>query len=1467
MLLMLWLRWFARKFWLLVVAIVISLAILVQTGRILSPQVGKYSPEIGQWLSARLGAPVSLEHISLRWQALEVALQIDGLNIGAEGQVKLQRGLFHLDLLASLWNRELIWKNLEVDGFSAHLEQRAEGGWQVHGFPLTARPEGEPSSTATTRLGDPARIFQLGPKVLVRDAHIGLTLTDGQSANLDLPEILLENSGSFHRLVAKAFVSGAMESLHTGEESLRLVLEGRGNPRRAEDFSLRGYVQLNELLVDADLVNLLYQLSPLPEKFYWPGRKLAGGRLWLNSDAKSGYSLRGDLSLAQVAAPDAAPGSESAQESAPGSVGALETLNALSSNLSGRWRPGQSWELVLQQLGLNWQQLEVPDINLQASGDQSGNLQLAVDQIELQAWHRVLRVLELIPEKADEWLRALEPSGDLQNVRLSRTDGEVSVAANLHQVSAGAHRGAPAVSGVNGFLSLNGQGGWVELDSHDGFSAHFPLLYDAPFAFAAARGTVAWDIDRDHNTVSVYSGPLMLDAASGKAANAVAAAGGASSPSGGAFRGQFLLQIPLVPHSRAADFTLALGLRNVTVTDQRNLVPTVVSSDLRKWLNESVGRNNDGQIPSAGFVYRGYSYKDGDDKDLLALGQHDYRQTVQLQADIANSSLKYAAGWPAAENVQGHLGINDRNVLVVAPKARLWHVDGANVAVRVSPEAEGSRLDVRAQLAGPAADGLKLLQDSPLRDKLGSAFDHWALDGEMQGSLHITQPLGGARFEPSQQVDLALSGARLSLQNLRLDIDQLNGNVRYHSVDGLKGSSFRGQLWGQPLRATIQHLGAGAERDTQVVIHGKAETASIGEWSQRPELQWLDGALDYTARITIPAQAKEKPYAAVLELSSDLEQVAVNLPEPLKKPAGDKSRFVMRVPIGEQGNLYHLSYGEHLQGQIWQVDGQLERAAIALNAEAKLPESPGISIIGDLPRVELQPWKQALTIYSDAKNTQSAAAAQAVAADQAPVAEGAGRPQQPAEASEPVLPISLDLSTDLLQVSESTRIENIHVRGRGLGGDWQLAFDSETAAGELAGALNSTTPLKLSLDHLRLPALSKGSESDTAVAETSGETADAAAQTPAVDRWSGFDFASLPPVDFSTEGLWLGDESMGPWSFQLRPSAERLVISEIRGAMRGIQIEGRGEGENRLGAQLMWMRDAQGRESSQFIGRLRGEDLGQVLEAWGQEAAMQSRSAIFDTALRWDGSPAMVNANGLSGEIGIDIRNGSFLRAEDNAGTSLLRLLSLFNFDTWARRLRLDFSDLVQSGLTFDRVHGEVYFEGDGELLIAVPIQVEGPTSELQMAGRVNLQREDLNLTLVATLPVGNNLAFVAALAGGLPAAAGVYLISKVFKKQVDRVASVSYRINGEWSDPKVRFDKLFDDGAAGREGQNAVATSKARSELEIKHPQPIAPKTADSARAKEPVPSGSKFSGGVDARRGEGAVTENAAPRDWGAG
>ena len=80
------------------------------------------------------------------------------------------------------------------------------------------------------------------------------------------------------------------------------------------------------------------------------------------------------------------------------------------------------------------------------------------------------------------------------------------------------------------------------------------------------------------------------------------------------------------------------------------------------------------------------------------------------------------------------------------------------------------------------------------------------------------------------------------------------------------------------------------------------------------------------------------------------------------------------------------------------------------------------------------------------------------------------------------------------------------------------------------------------------------------------------------------------------------------------------------------------------------------------------------------------------------------------------------------------------------------------------------------------------------MAGSADLIAEQIDASLVTTLPVGTNLPWVAALIGGLPAAAGVYITSKLFEKQVDKLSSISYRITGPWDDPSVKVQKIFSD-------------------------------------------------------------------------
>ena len=79
-------------------------------------------------------------------------------------------------------------------------------------------------------------------------------------------------------------------------------------------------------------------------------------------------------------------------------------------------------------------------------------------------------------------------------------------------------------------------------------------------------------------------------------------------------------------------------------------------------------------------------------------------------------------------------------------------------------------------------------------------------------------------------------------------------------------------------------------------------------------------------------------------------------------------------------------------------------------------------------------------------------------------------------------------------------------------------------------------------------------------------------------------------------------------------------------------------------------------------------------------------------------------------------------------------------------------------------------------------------SSSFRFSGVSDVAQRSLDGELVATLPVANNLPWVAALAGGLPVAAGVFVVSKVFEKQFNRLTSAVYSVDGSWDDPQVNF-------------------------------------------------------------------------------
>jgi len=236
------------------------------------------------------------------------------------------------------------------------------------------------------------------------------------------------------------------------------------------------------------------------------------------------------------------------------------------------------------------------------------------------------------------------------------------------------------------------------------------------------------------------------------------------------------------------------------------------------------------------------------------------------------------------------------------------------------------------------------------------------------------------------------------------------------------------------------------------------------------------------------------------------------------------------------------------------------------------------------------------------------------------------------------------------------------------------------------------------------------------------------------------------------------------------------------GDEEGLLVEWRGEGEEPV---------------THLNGRLKVLNFGEVLADYGYEQVIETNSGHFDLDVEWPGGPQNFQLSHTSGNMKVEMDDGRFLKTS-GATEGTLRVAGILNLAEFVRRLSLDISYMFESGIPFDSIESEVNFRRE---VIEIPqFDVLGRTSRFQFVGVADIEQETLSGELAATLPVASNLPWVAALISGLPAAAAVYVISKLFTKQMDRFSSAIYSIDGPWGNPEVKFQRIFDDTAEQKE-------------------------------------------------------------------
>ncbi|QNL86415.1 YhdP family protein [Pseudomonas putida] len=710
-------------------------------------------------------------------------------------------------------------------------------------------------------------------------------------------------------------------------------------------------------------------------------------------------------------------------------------------------------------------------------------------------------------------------------------------------------------------------------------------------------------------------------------------------------------------------------------------------------------------------------------------GASPQARSISLFFKVHDAALDFQPGWPQVQHVEGDVLIEDSGVRIKARKGLLLGTQVSDVSVDI-PHVDGdqhSHLYLDGDFDGSLGDGLKILKQAPIGTE--EIFAGWEGEGPLKGRVKLDIPLAHGE-RPKVLVDFATNDARLKVAPPSLELSRLKGEFSFDLDKGLSGRDIALQAFGKPVTAQITAQGQPGQMQTRISASGQVSLKALTDWLQFKQALPASGDLPYQLQLNLGSSDNS------LNVNSSLKGLAIDLPAPFGKTAADTrdSRFSMNLQgtqrrfDGAYAELARFAYAAPADN-LAQGRGEL----LLGTGQAQVPSGQGLRVRGRLQSLDLAPWQEQMSRLGG---------------------------DDPGGSARQTLQ-SVDLSIGQLKAFGMDLNQAVVRMARG-GPAWDLRLDSREVIGNARLPDAKGAAMTVRLQTLRLPA------ADPAEAQ--------AEEGP--DPLASFDPRKVPALDLTIDKLYRGDDLFGKVALKLRPTARGVAAQDIDLDLKGLHINGSGAWEGNPGATSSW-----------YKGRLDGKNLGDVLEAWGFAPTVTSRDFRLDVDGRWPGSPAWVGLKRFSGSMDAALRTGQFVEVE--GGAQALRVFGLLNFNSIGRRLRLDFSDLFDKGLAYDRIKG-LLVASDGVYVTREPIAVTGPSSNFELDGTLDLVRDRVDANLQVSLPVTNNLP-LAALIVGAPAVGGaLFLVDRLIGDRVSRFASVHYRVEGPWKEPRITFVKPF---------------------------------------------------------------------------
>ena len=939
----------------------------------------------------------------------------------------------------------------------------------------------------------------------------------------------------------------------------------------------------------------------------------------------------------------------------------------------------------------------------EASAEVPALLRVEFDRLQLEPLRAVAANLPLPdPVRAD--LARYAPRGTLTRGRLQwdgPRDAPTAYAgrADFSDLGVVALGVLPGGSGLSGSVDFSEAGGTLKLQTQAA-ALDLPRVFLAPLAFDRLDGVATWRRKAGAVELRLESLDFANPHATGRATGTYRSA--ATGP---------------------GVIDLSARLSDGDLTQAYRYLPRWIDSATRDWLRLGIkkGRATEATLKLAGNL-ADFPFADGKPGTFLVEGK------------TTGVVLDYADRWPPLTDLDAAVRFAGKGLVVEGRSARVYGAEVGGTRAEIPDlDAEFPRLAIAGDAAGPVADFLRFVEESPVAGWIGDVTDRAEGAGRGQLKLRLDLVLG-SQGEDKVAGAFTFVDAQLRLRGVPL-LANVNGVLEFTEAD-VRAREIAVDVAGGPARISVRN-DAGRLR---VDAAGSASVAAVRREFTLPFADRIAGPLPWTIAIDLGDEA------VAWTIDSTLKGTTVDLPAPLgKRPDDAVALRIARRPLAGRTDRDTLAvtYGgildAALQRELTPAGPVVERGLIELGDARRTPgavraDRPGVWLRAKLPELDLDRWLGELK-------------------------RDTGATAEPGAAAPELAGFDLDVAA---MEAFGGRWNDLRITGRSARPDLRLTLAGREVEGTAVWSPAAPEHLNGRLV-ARLSRLATGGGGDR-----SAGPRDATRNDPAIaDAW--------PELDVVADAYVSKDHELGRLEILAKPRGsewriERLQLANADGT---IAADGawRGSGpaqQTKLDVALD-VRDAAG-----FLGRL------------GFPAAVQGAPTRINGQLAWAGAPNAFDYPTLAGTFRVDVGAGRFTKLEPGIG----KLLGVLSLQALPRRITLDFRDVFSEGFAFDQINGTVRVERG--ILTTDNLKLAGPAAKVEISGDADLERETQRLrvrvqpTLSAGVSAGAALLFLANPVVGAVVGAGSLLAQKMLQDPIEQMFSYTYDVSGSWSDPVV---------------------------------------------------------------------------------